>query len=79
MKRIVVMLLLFSTVSIISGCSGKVIYVPTPCAIKSVDKAVIDTKHNNDILSASKQCARNYTAVKEENDLLRAVIDACRF
>ena len=79
MKRIVQMLLLFSTALIISGCSGKVIYVPTPCNIKSVDRAVIDTKHNADILSASKQCARNYTSAKEENDLLRAVIDACRF
>lgn len=79
MRRIAIMLLFFSMALNISGCSQKVVFVPTACDIKSVDRSVIDTKHNLDILSASKQCAHNYTAVKEENELLRAVIDACRF
>lgn len=80
MRQSVLMLLTFSMILITStGCAGKkVIFVPSGCNIQSVDKAIIDTKQNTDILEASKQCAKNYTKVKEENELLRAVIETCR-
>lgn len=78
MRQSALMLLTFSMILIISGCSSKVIFVPSGCNIQSVDKAIIDTKQNSDILEASKQCAKNYTKVKEENEILRTTIDACR-
>lgn len=72
------MLIIISMSFLISACSGKLIYVPTACNIKSIDRSVIDYSDKGDILDASKRCSRNYTAVKEENELLRATIEVCR-
>lgn len=71
-------LVLICTALIINGCSSKIIMVPTGCNIQEVDKAVIDYKDKSTLLDEAKRCTRNYTAVKEENEILRKTIDACR-
>lgn len=78
MSVIVKTLLILCTALIISGCSGKIIYVPTSCNIGEVDRAVVDYKVKPTMLEEAKRCAKNYTAIKEENEILRKTIDACR-
>lgn len=78
MNRTVMLLIVCLLPFLISGCSTKVIFVPTSCNIGEVDHASVDYKAKPTLLEEAKRCARNYTAVKEENEILRKTIDACR-
>lgn len=78
MQATVKTLVIFSTALTISGCSGKVIYVPKQCEIPKVDKIVIDYKDRNTTLGEAKRCASNYTKYKEAYEKLEASIKVCQ-
>jgi hypothetical protein len=78
MKAIMMLLIGCCLLLTISGCSTKLVFVPSGCNIKEVDHAVIDYSRKDTLVGESKQCVKNYTAVKEENEILRKVINACR-
>jgi len=78
MRVIVRTLWIFSLGLIISGCSHKVMWVPTQCTIPSVDEPLLDTADRNTPLGEAKRCAMNYTRVKESYEKLKKSAEVCR-
>jgi len=74
------MLIIFSiALSIsISGCSRKLIMVPTACEIPNVSEPMIDTSDKNTTLGEAKKCAMNYFQVKQAYESLKKAVGVCR-
>lgn len=78
MQLIVKILIASFVVLTISGCSHKLIMVPTACEIPKVDEPMIDTIGKDTTLGEAKRCAKNYFQMKESYDKLKKVIEVCQ-
>lgn len=78
MRLIVTTLISISAVLITSGCSGKIVYLPSGCNIQSVDDPILDLVDRNTTLGEAKRCSKNYTLYKEAFEKQRKTIEACR-
>jgi hypothetical protein len=63
---------------IISGCSHKLIYVPTECVIPDYSEVSLDTADRNTTLGEAKRCTINYSRVKEANEKMAKAIKLCQ-
>ena len=77
-QQIVKMLIAFFVVLITSGCSSKLIMVPTACDIPKVDEPMIDTVDKDTTLGEAKRCARNYFIMRESYEKLKKVVEVCQ-
>jgi len=78
MRVIVRTLWIFSLVLIISGCSHKVMWVPTQCVIPDYSEVSLDTNDRNTTLGEAKRCTINYSRVKEANEKMAKAIKLCQ-
>ncbi len=78
MKQIVMPLIAFCLLSIISGCSSKVIVVPSGCNINSVDDPAIDLVARGSLTEEVRRSLTNYTLYKEAFEKQKLIIDVCR-
>lgn len=78
MRQRLKILMIFSAVLITSGCSSKLIIVPTACEIPNVEEPIIDTSDKNTTLGEAKKCAMNYFQMKEAYERLKKSVEVCR-
>ena len=78
MQLIVKMLIASFVVLTISGCSQKLIMVPTACEMPKVDEPIIDTVERNTTLGESKRCVKNYFIMRESYEKLKKVVEVCQ-
>lgn len=78
MQLIVKMLVSFFIVLTISGCSHKLIYVPTKCNITTVEYPMVDLVNSNTMLGESKRCFKNYIMYKEAFEKQNKMIEVCK-
>jgi hypothetical protein len=78
MQLIVKMLLLTYTALTISGCSHKLLYVPSECHIPDYSEVTIDIVDRNTTLGEAKRCTINYTKQKEANEKMVKAIKLCQ-
>jgi len=62
----------------ISGCAGKIVYLPQKCYISSIEEPIIDNSDSNTSLDASKKCVKNYMKQKEYAEKLKEQIKICQ-
>ena len=78
MQLIVKMLTAFFVVLTISGCSQKLIMVPTECVVPDYSEVVLDVGDKNTTLGEAKKCFSNYLRVKEANEKMVKAIKLCK-
>jgi hypothetical protein len=78
MQLIVKMLITTFVVLTISGCSHKILYVPSECNIPDYSEVVLDLTDRNTTLGESKRCTINYTKQKEANEKMVKAIKLCQ-
>lgn len=78
MQQIVKMLIATFVVLTISGCSHKIIVVPTECNIPDYSDIVLDIVDRNTTLGEAKRCTINYIKQKEVNERMIKAIKLCQ-
>lgn len=78
MQLIVRMLIVTFVVLTTSGCSHKIIIVPTKCIIPDYSEVVLDTTDRNTTLGEAKRCTINYMKQKEANEKMIKAIKLCQ-
>lgn len=78
MKQIAKVLIAFFALLIISGCSHKIMVVPTQCVIPQTDEPSLDLVDKNTTLGEAKRCAYNYTQMKEKYEMIKKASELCR-
>ena len=74
MKQTVKLVIVFLIPFLINGCS----YSLFSCTTPDVKEPVIDNSKKSDVLSASKQCVRNYLLMKQYAEELKESNEVCK-
>ena len=74
MKQTAKLVIVFLIPFLINGCS----YSLFACITPDVKEPVIDNSKKYDVLSASKQCVRNYLLMKQYSEELKEANEVCK-